>query len=108
MEEIKTAITIVVTMSSFLGALIAIEKYTKGALTKWLLSSVLNKLDSLDERVDVLEINDLKQIIMNDNIPLAERVIAGERYLKLGGNGEIHAHYDVLVEQYKKELKERK
>lgn len=45
---------------------------------------------------------------MNDNIPLSERVTAGERYVSLGGNGEIHAHFDVLVEQYKNEIRGEK
>lgn len=104
-DYIKMLGALATSITGILGFIILIEKYTKGAVTKWLLSSVLDKLDNIDKRVDVLEINDLKQIIMNDNIPLSERVTAGERYLKLGGNGEIHAHYDVLVEKYKNQIK---
>lgn len=103
-EWLKIIGAFLTSIGAVITALITIEKRTKGAITKWLLQSVLDKLDSIDKRVDKLELNDLKQIIMNDNIPISERIIAGDRYISLGGNGEIKAHYKVLAERYNKKL----
>ena len=41
----------------------------------------------------------------DENMPLDERVIAGDKYVSLGGNGSIHVKYEVLKEQYKGQLK---
>lgn len=94
LKEIATLIT---SLSAIISMLVAINKWTKGKIVNWLQKPVL-------ERIEQLELNDLKQIIVNENIPLTERINAGERYVSLGGNGEIHAHYDVLVSLYKEQL----
>lgn len=102
LKDIASIITAITTICGFVAL---INKATKGRVLTWLQKPVLEKLDEHGKRLDQLELNDLKQIIMNDNIPLSERVTAGERYVSLGGNGDIHAHYDVLVEEYKNELR---
>lgn len=103
-EWLKTIGAFITSICTLIAGLITIEKVTKGAITRWLLQSVLDKLDNIEKRVDKLELNDLKQIIMNDNIPISERITAGERYIALGGNGDIKAHYKVLAERYNKKL----
>ena len=41
--------------------------------------------------------------IMSHEIPLSERIAAGEKYIKYGGNGEVKHKYDELVELLPKE-----
>ena len=41
--------------------------------------------------------------IMSHEMPLSERIAAGERYIKYGGNGEVKHKYDELVSHLPKE-----
>lgn len=97
LEILKEIATLITSLSVIASLIVAINKWTKGKIVNWLQKPVL-------ERIEQLELNDLKQIIVNENIPLAERITAGERYVSLGGNGDIHAHYDVLLQIYKEQL----
>lgn len=99
--EIISAITVIIT------ALLAIQKFSKGKLTKWLQKPVLDKIESLDKRMNTFEITQLKHIIMNDSIPLAERVDAGDRYISLGGNGAIKVIYKKLKDDYYEQLENK-
>ena len=41
--------------------------------------------------------------IMSHEMPLSERIAAGEKYIKYGGNGEVKHKYDELVALLPKE-----
>ena len=43
---------------------------------------------------------------MSSEMPLSERIAAGDKYVKNGGNGAVHAKYEELLEEYKQEHKE--
>ena len=104
--ELVSAFTIVIV------ALVKIEKWTKGKISEWLLKSVFDRLDSIDKnmkemngRLAKVETDDLKLIIMSEDIPIEERIQAGDRYLSLGGNGAIKIHYKMLKEEYEKQIR---
>lgn len=42
--------------------------------------------------------------IMSHEMPLTERIAAGEKYLKAGGNGEVKHKYEELLLQLPKEF----
>ncbi len=44
--------------------------------------------------------------IMSHEMPLSERITAGEKYIKYGGNGEVKLKYNELLEIYKQKNKE--
>ncbi len=44
--------------------------------------------------------------IMSHEMPLSERIAAGEKYIKYGGNGEVKSKYNELLEIYKQQNKE--
>ena len=44
--------------------------------------------------------------IMSHEMPLSERIAAGEKYIKYGGNGEVKHKYDELLELLPKEHNE--
>ena len=76
MDIIKNIVSICGAVTALLGIAGTINKFTKGKVLAWLQKPVLDKLDEHGRRLNQLELNDLKQIIMNDNIPLPERVSA--------------------------------
>ena len=61
-------------------------------------------ITDLATKVDELTLTDLRQAVMNDKLPLSERVKAGNKYIELGGNGDVAQCYEVLCEHYRKGL----
>lgn len=42
----------------------------------------------------------LKLTVVNENLPLSERITAAKRYFALGGNGDIKKYYDEHLAPY--------
>lgn len=113
METLKTIAELIGAISVIIGAFVAVEKWTKGKLSAWLLKPIIEKIDSLsgkidefDERFDKMELDQLKLIIMSEEIPIKERINAGDRYIEKGGNGAIKIYLHVLKEKYEESIKE--
>lgn len=49
----------------------------------------------------------LKLTIVNEHLPLSERITAAKEYFKLGGNGDIHMYYEEHLAPYD-HIEERK
>lgn len=62
----------------------------------------LKKLDILIEhdKENYLAIQRLQ--LMNDNLPISERIIAGDKYIKAGGNGDCKHFYFELLQEHTK------
>lgn len=50
-------------------------------------------------------LNILRLTMVSTEMPIEERLIAGEKYVNGGGNGAAKAQYEELKEKYKEELK---
>lgn len=64
-----------------------------------------NKIVEFNNNLNENTLSTLRLVIINEKMPLTERLKAGAEYTKLGGNGEVHALYDFLCEEYKKNCK---
>lgn len=65
------------------------------------------KIDYIQKKVEKVEehttenfMNELRIIIMSEEMPLGERLQAGEKYVSMNGNGEIKAKYKILQQEY--------
>ena len=47
------------------------------------------KLGKMQEHQDEQYLAILRLTIMSEEMPMAERLIAGQKYVKLGGNGDV-------------------
>ena len=59
--------------------------------------------EKYDEMNDLLKNNTihlLKIAVLDDKLPLTDRIYAGEQYIRLGGNGFIKKKYEKLLEEY--------
>ena len=63
----------------------------------------------LEEKVDMLVEHDkdqylsiLRLTIMSEEMPISERIIAGDKYVKRGGNGEVAAYYKKMLAEHTK------
>lgn len=62
-----------------------------------------NKIEAVEQHCFENYITDLKLIIMSEEMPIGERLQAGEKYVSLGQNGEIKAKYKLLQQEYERE-----
>lgn len=81
-----------------------------GAL--WKIHKFLDSLeDKYDEMNDTLKQNTLcvlKIAVLSEEMPLLDRIHAGELYVSLGGNGTIKKKYEHLLEEYEKREEEHR
>lgn len=62
---------------------------------------------NIAKRLDKMEEHDMKQYlsilrltIMADEIPVSERIVAGEEYINNGGNGDVSEYYRNFLKQH--------
>ena len=56
---------------------------------KWLFAPLIKDIKELKEHARENYLTGLRLTIMNDNMPLGERIVAAHKYIKLGGNGDV-------------------
>lgn len=44
----------------------------------------------------------LRLTIMSEEIPVSERIIAGDKYIKAGGNGDVKKYYQQMIKDHTK------
>jgi hypothetical protein len=61
----------------------------------------------LEQKVDTLVEHDkdqylsiLRLTIMSKEMPISERIIAGDKYVKKGGNGDVKKYYQKMLEEH--------
>lgn len=82
--EIVGAITVII---------VAIRKIIKP------LKELLKKIDTIDRHQRENYLTTLRLTICSEEIPLEERIAAGDKYVKLGGNGAVKHKYEELLKQ---------
>lgn len=60
------------------------------------------KYETIDAMLKTNTLHILKLAVLNDNLPLTDRINAGEQYIKLGGNGFIKKKYEHLLDEYER------
>ena len=62
------------------------------------------KYDEMNNLLKNNTIHLLKIAVLDDKLPLTDRIHAGEQYIKLGGNGFIKKKYERLLEEYENNM----
>lgn len=60
------------------------------------------KVDKLVEHDEDQYLSILRLTIMSEEMPITERIIAGEKYVKKGGNGEVKKYYQNMLKEHTK------
>lgn len=60
------------------------------------------KVDKLVEHDEDQYLSILRLTIMSEEMPIKERIIAGEKYVKKGGNGEVKKYYQNMLKEHTK------
>lgn len=68
---------------------------------------IARPLREIEQRIKRLEsythndyMSTLRLTVMSEEMPMEERLAAGEKYVKEGGNGAIKAKYHMLIKEY--------
>ena len=64
-----------------------------------------NELSTVEKHTTENYMKTLQLTIMSEEMPIEERLNAGEKYVSLGGNGAVKAKYKLLQEEYAKEVR---
>ena len=64
------------------------------------LVSVKSDIQTLVEHDRENYLSILRLSLMNENLPLSERIIAGDKYIKAGGNGDCKHYYFELIKEH--------
>lgn len=60
------------------------------------------KVDKLVEHDEDQYMSILRLTIMNSEMPISERIIAGDKYVKKNGNGDVKKYYQRILEEHTK------
>ena len=63
------------------------------------LAEMLKKIETIDRHQCENYLTTLRLTICSEEIPLEERIAAGDKYVKLGGNGAVKHKYEELIKQ---------
>ena len=44
----------------------------------------------------------LRLTIMSEEMPISERIVAGDKYVRKGGNGDVKKYYQKMLEEHTK------
>ena len=66
------------------------------------IKSILETLARIDKHQTETYIATLRLTIMSEEMPLEERIAAGDKYIALGGNGAVKHKYEQLLAQLDK------
>lgn len=64
--------------------------------------SIKKDIKKMKEHDDEQYLDILRLTIMNDNMPITERIIAGQKYIDRGGNGDVKKYYEEFLEEHTK------
>ncbi len=60
------------------------------------------KVDKLVEHDEDQYLSLLRLTIMSEDMPVSERIIAGDKYVKKGGNGDVKKYYQQMIADHTK------
>ena len=97
-------ITLIQTVGTLLGVYFTTRQGAKRGN-----KALEEKVEKLDRKVDKLSRDNdeqhtdiLRLTIFEDNLPISERIIAGDKYLKKGGNGDTKKFYMQMLAEHTK------
>ena len=99
MQEILLASSLITALSIIITFLIKIYTF---------FSTLEKKYEEINLTLKQNNMYILKLTVMNTDIPLVDRIKAGEQYLDNGGNGLIKQKYEELLGEYEKREQENK
>lgn len=64
--------------------------------------SIVKDLQEIKEDNKEQSLAILRLTVMSNDMPISERLVAGDKYIKKGGNGDVKRYYEQLVKEHTK------
>lgn len=64
--------------------------------------SIVKDLKEIKEDNKEQSLAILRLTVMSNDMPISERLVAGDKYIKKGGNGDVKRYYEQLVKEHTK------
>ena len=90
-------IALIESFLTFLGIWVTVRSSQKKANAE-----LLEKVDTLVEHDQEQYLSILRLTIVEENMPISERIIAGDKYIKKGGNGDVKKYYQQMLLEHTK------
>lgn len=101
-------VAVIAAVSSLLLALVNLvvaaiqRRQSKKSGIQARLDSIENMLDKLSTHSDMQYLSLLRLTVIDSDMPMSERLIAGKEYITRGGNGDVKAFYEELEKKVNK------
>lgn len=92
--------TLIASAFTFLGVLVTVISSNKSIKND--IKEVKEKTETLHEENKEQSLAILRLTVMNSEMPMSERLIAGNKYIKRGGNGDVKHYYEQLIQEHVK------
>lgn len=89
---------LIILWGSIAGAITAIITLFSLIFSK--LNKIIKMFNGIKEHTEENYLNNLRLVIMSEQMPIEERLRAGDKYIKAGGNGQVKAFYKKLQNDY--------
>ena len=97
MIPIEIWVTLIESLLTFAGVCVRVWLSHRKATAK-----LEEKMDKLVEHDEDQYLSILRLTVMSEEMPLSERIIAGDKYVKKGGNGEVKKYYENMLKEHTK------
>lgn len=64
--------------------------------------SIVKDLKDIKEENKEQSLAILRLTVMSNDMPISERIVAGSKYIKRGGNGDVKHYYEQLLKDHTK------
>lgn len=64
--------------------------------------SITKDLDCIKKENKEQSLSILRLTVMSNDMPISERIIAGSKYIKMGGNGDVKHYYEQMLKEHTK------
>lgn len=90
-------VVLIESVLTFAGICVTVYFSNKKATSK-----LEEKVDKLVEHDEDQYLSILRLTVMSESMPVSERIIAGDKYVKKGGNGEVKKYYEKMLAEHTK------
>lgn len=63
---------------------------------------IRSKIDNIEDKNDKQYLGILRLTVMSPEMPVSERIIAGDEYIERGGNGDVKKYYQEFLKDHTK------
>lgn len=87
-------------LAGLIGAILVIYRFVVAVVKP--IQSITSSVKKMEEHDKEQYLSILRLTIMSPDMPVSERIIAGEKYIKDGGNGDVKAYYEDFLKEHTK------